>query len=473
MPSRRLQRLLPRRDGAARSAFRLAAVSLLSAALLTACSSAPPPPPREPVATPGPAPEPLALEQGDLAYLISPLEGFPQEVDPERRRRIETAYQDLLQAGAVEEAGRTAAELIEQDPGFYPAHVLAAQVEFAGGADADHRALVGRLLPVGDALPGYTASQLLLGRAAERLGDLPLAYAAYRAAAPRSQLAFQRTGEMHPRALEIVSNRLEEALRQERVDEAEQHLQLLRSWAPSELTTLEAARSVALARGDRAAELAAVKELSARRPDDRRLRERRAELELAVGDPSAGLQIIQELAKQNPNDPAMAEKLDAAKFRWRLSLLPKAVQEVAAKPELDKADLAVLLYWLVPDVRYGRTSVGRIATDVLDHPRQEEIVRVVNLGLMDVDPTLHRFSPSARVSRGGALRTLGRMLSRFASDASCVAGAGRDPSQAAACDLAARCGMIPAGEDCRTGSSLSGAEAVELIRRGLKVLGVS
>ncbi len=470
MPSRRLQRLLPRRDGAARSAFRLAAVSLLSAALLTACSSAPPPPPREPVATPGPAPEPLALEQSDRAYLINPLEGYPQEADPERWRRIETAYEDLLEASAVEEARETAAELIEEDPGFYPAQVLAAQAEFAGG---DYRTVVGRLLPVGDALPSYTASQLLLGRAAERHGDLPLAYAAYRAAAPRSQLAFQRTGEMHPRALEIVSNRLEEALRLERVDEAEQHLQLLRSWAPSELTTLEAARSVAMARGDRAAELAAVKDLSARRPDDRRLRERRAELELAVGDPSAGLQIIQDLAKQNPDDPAMAEKLDAAKFRWRLSLLPKAVQEVAAKPELAKADLAVLLYWLVPDVRYGRTSVGRIATDVLDHPRQEEIVRVVNLGLMDVDSTLHRFSPSARVSRGSALRTLARMLSRFASDASCVAGAGRDPSQGGACDLASRCGMVPAGEECRTGSSLSGAEAVELIRRSLKVLGVS
>jgi hypothetical protein len=45
--------------------------------------------------------------------------------------------------------------------------------------------------------------------------------------------------------------------------------------------------------------------------------------------------------------------------------------------------------------------------------------------------------------------------------------------QGAACDMAARCGMIPAGEDCRTGASISGAEAVELIRRSLKVLGVS
>ncbi|HVR97110.1 MAG TPA: hypothetical protein VMW27_10880, partial [Thermoanaerobaculia bacterium] len=308
-----MQRLLRRRDGAARSAFRLlAAVSLLSAAL-TACTSAPPPPPREPVATPGPALEPLAIDRSDRAYLISPLEGYPSEVDAERRRRVESAYSDLLEASAVEEAKQTAAELLGQDPGFYPAQVLAAQVEFAGG---DYRTVVGRLLPVGDALSSYTASQLLLGRAAERLGDLPLAYAAYRAVAPRSQLAFQRTGEMHPRALEIVSNRLQEALRQERLEEAEQHLQLLRSWAPSELATLEAARSVAVARGDRTAELAAVKDLSARRPDDRKLRERRAELELAVGDPSAGLQIVQDLAKQNPNDPAMAEKLDSAKFRW-------------------------------------------------------------------------------------------------------------------------------------------------------------
>jgi hypothetical protein len=274
--------------------------------------------------------------------------------------------------------------------------------------------------------------------------------------------------------MEILSNRLLEALRTQKLDEAEKQLALMRSWGPAELVTLEGSRSLAVARGDRKAELEAIKEISARRPDDRELLERRAELELAVGDPGAGLQIVQDLAAKHPKDPQIAETLAAAKFRWRLSLLPPDVQEVAAKPELNKGDFAVLLYWLLPSVRYAKPTSGRIATDVLDHPHQEEIVRVVNLGLMDVDSTLHRFSPAAPLRRGSALRTLVRVLDGFGQDVACLSATGKGASpagQSASCATAMSCELIPEGEDCNAGSPLVGSDAVELLRRTLKHLG--
>jgi hypothetical protein len=221
-----------------------------------------------------------------------------------------------------------------------------------------------------------------------------------------------------------------------------------------------------VAQGNLPAELQAVKSLAARRPEDRDLLERRAELEMTVGDPSAGLEIIQGLAARNPNDPELAEMLDAAKFRWRLTLLPQAVQQTAAKADINRADFATLLYWLVPNVRYARPTAGRIATDALDHPRQEEIVRVVNLGLMEVDATLHRFSPGAPVRRGAALRTLVRMLGQFGSGISCMGGGG-----SSACEVSMRCGLIASEEGCQAQASLSGAEAVNLIRKSLDVLG--
>jgi hypothetical protein len=465
MPSPPLPRRLPHPDIWRHGRRTVAApilVVLLAASL--ACKSAPPAPPvRPPVAKPH---EPLELEAADRPYLIEPLEGYPRAVDPELRDRLLNVWRDLLEESDTEGATRTAAELLEEDPALFPAQVLAAQVDFAA---RDDRRVVERLLPVGDELPTYTASQLLLGRAAERLGDVPLAYAAYRAVAARSPLALRRAGELHPRALEIVSNRLEESLRNQRFEDAEKQLDLLRNWAPAETLTFEAARKLARSRGDRDAELGAVKELSSRRPGDRILLERRAELELEVGDPSAGLKIIQDLAARHPRDPAMAEKLESAKFRWRLSQLPQGVQEVASKPELKKADLAVLLYWLVPDVRNSRPTAGRIATDVLDHPHQEEIVRVVNLGLMDVDPTLHRFSPGAAVRRGPALRVLLRTLDRFGK-AGCAGGS---VSAAKVCEAATACGLLPAEEDCQTAALLSGTEGVEMIRRSLKLLGGS
>jgi hypothetical protein len=443
----------------------VAAVSGVLLAAVLACTSAPPPPQpvREPVQR---APEPLALEPADRPYVIDPLEGYAREADPQLVKRLRNAWRDLVEAGDTEGAARAAAEMLEQSPDFLSAQVLAAQVDFAA---RENTRVVARLLPVGDALPTYTASQLLTGRAAERLGDVALAYAAYRAVAARSPLALKRTGELHPRAMEIVSHRLDEALRAEKIEEAQKQLSLLVSWGASETIALEAARKVALARGDRAAELAAVKEIAARSPGDRPLLERRAELELEVGDPSAGLKIVQDLAARNPKDPDLAQRLEAAKFRWRLSQLPKDVQEVAAKPELNKGDLSVLLYWLVSQVRNSRPTAGRIATDVLDNPHREEIVRVVNLGLMEVDPTQHRFYPGSPVRRGQALRIVLRTLSRFGA-ASCANG-GADGGDV--CSLAQGCGLLAAGDDCEASAPLSGTGGVEILRRSLKLLGGS
>lgn len=458
-----------RRRPALRAVPALALSALLPLVLaLGACGSG--------AATPAPAPRPEAPPQQpfatvEQAYLVDPLTGYPRDVDPERSERLREVHRALLTASEREEAVETAAGMLEADPAFHPAQVLLGQVELGEGEPAK---VVARLLPVSDEMPQYVAAQLLLGRAAELTGDIPLSYAAFREIAARNPRAFQRVGELHPRAVEIVSNRLGEAVRQARLEDADAQLALLKAWAPSEVRTLEGARALAVAREDRRAELAAVKQLAALRPDERALIERRAELELAVGDPSAGLQIIQTLAKQSPNDPELAEKLAAAKFRWRVSLLPRDVQEVAAKADLNKADLAVLLYWMVPNVRYGRSGAGRIATDILDHPQQEEIVRVVNLGLLDVDQTLHRFSPGAPARRGTALRSLVLVLSRFGKGVSCLGGAGKGyPSQSAVCQAASACNLVPAGDECRPSSSLAGGEAVELIRRTLEHLGGS
>jgi len=446
----------------------LLAVALFPAVLAAACASAPPPPP--PAARRAPLAGSIVLRE--RSYLVDPLEGYPGPAVPAAlRERLEAGWSALVEEGDVAAAREAARDLLAASPGLPPAEVLAAQAELAGG---DLAAVVRRLVPVGDAAPTYTASQLLLGRAAELAGDVPLSYAAYRAIAAKSPLAFQRTGELHPRALEIVGNRLREALKAGRIEEANRHLDLLRAWAPEETSTLEATRAVALSRGDLAAELAAVKRLAERRAGDTALLERRAELELSVGDPSAGLKIVEGLAERHPGDPALAEKLAAAKFRWRLSLLPQAVRDIGARPDLTRADLAVLIYWLVPQVRYGKATEGRIATDVLDHPQRDEIVRVVNLGILDVDETLHRFSPGAPARRITGLRAMARVLQRFGS-AGCLAGDAENPqpSQALACELGARCQLLAADDDCRPGEPLAGSDAVELIRRTLKLLGRS
>jgi hypothetical protein len=405
------------------------------------------------------------VAEAERGYLLDPFEGYPAgaAVRRERVARVHRALLDEADPVAIEVARGLAGELAAGDPEFPPAKVLAAEADFV--AD-ERKEIVARLLPVGDALPTYTASQMLLGRTAELAGDLPLAYSAYRAVATKNTLALRRTGELHPRVIEIVGNRLREALKGHRLDEAGRQLALLQSWAPAETATYEAGRDVAVAHGDRKAELAAIKGLVERRPGDRDLLERRSDLELEVGDPAVGLKIIQGLADKNPKDDAITARLAAAKFLWRLSLLPAKVREIAAKPELTRADFAVLLFWLVPEVRYGKPTEGRIATDVLDHPPREEIVRVVNLGLLEVDETLHHFSPGALARRGTALRSVVRLLSRFGSPAPTCLG-----DQRSLCDAARRCGLLPEDQDCQSNDPFSGEDAVELLRRTLAFLG--
>ncbi len=460
------QRLAGARERAARCRRALLAAAALLGLAAAACVES-----RPPAARPPAPPESVAAAtiRRERAYLVSPLEGYAAAVDPARRERLTRAFDAMVSTGSVAPARPAAGELLEIEPNLAPAKVLAAQADFAEG---NEQAVVVRLLAVGDAQSNYTASQLVLGRAAELAGDLPLAYSAYRAIAARNAKAFERTGELHARALRIVGDRLQTALRgtgPDRLAEAERDLALLKAWGPGEVTTLEGVRALAVARGDARAELEAVKGLAARQPADRALLERRADLELRVGDPGAGLKLIQGMADSHPGDPELQDKLQRAKFRWRVSLLPADVSALAQKEELSRADLTVLLYWLVPQVRYAKATSGRIATDILDHPHREEIAHVVNLGLMDVDANLHRFSPEAPMRRGAALRSLARLLTAFGKPAACAESAGG--AAAPPCELAAQCGLVDGEDACQAGEPLSGEDALEWIRRSLVLLG--
>src|ERR1044071_8763379 len=152
-------------------------------AVLGACGSAPGPAP-SPEAPRRPQLQPFAVPE--QPFLVDPLTGYPRQAGPERQDRIQAAHRALLTASDREGALETAEELLREDPGFAPAQVLVAQVELGEGSFAK---AVERLLPVSDEMPQYVASQLVLGRAAEHLGDIPLAYSAYREIAPRNQRA--------------------------------------------------------------------------------------------------------------------------------------------------------------------------------------------------------------------------------------------------------------------------------------------
>jgi tetratricopeptide (TPR) repeat protein len=423
------------------------------------CSSAPPPAPVGP-----------SVDAEDRRFLLPPADGFPAAADPAVLQRLQTAFEGRLLRGDAAGALRVADEALASDPELGPALVLRGQAQLVA---RDLAAARESLAPVVARHPTYTAAGLAAARVAELLGEISEAYAILRSLAPASPLALERAAELHDRVVEVVAGRVEDSLRRGRVDDARGHLAQLREWAAGERITLDSTVAVARATNDQRTELLAVRELLALPGADPALVERRGELELAVGDPAVAIEIFGDLVERHPAEVRYTESLDLAKFRWRANNLPEEVRRLLDKPELLRGDYAVLLYWLVPGVRAGVASAPRIATDILEHPQRQEIMRVVNLQLMDVDETLRRFEPAHRVRRVHAIRALLRVLQRAPAPPSCVAPleGNSTPSREAVCRTAAACGFVPEPADCLPEAGVSGSEASVWIRRTQVLLG--
>lgn len=412
-----------------------------------------------------------AKPEPEAAFLVDPLTGYPFGVSVDERLRLSRAHDALVERRDATAATAEARELLARNPELHPARLVLAQADLAGGQ-------MGAALEAGQRLveevDGYFAARLLVARAAEKVGDLVQAYDGYFDLAERSSAAAERGAELRPRALEIVANRAADALRRNRIAAAGSEVSRLARWAPGEPVTLLAARDLAAAVGDRDAELVAMRRLEPQFPEDRALRIRRADLELEVGDPSAGLRVFQDLVAGDPEDPVLAGKLARAKFLWRLTLLPAEIQTLVRQPQLTRGEFAAVLYWLFPQVRYGRSESGTIATDVLDHEHRTEIVRVVNLGLLTVDPTLHVYRPEEPQTRVSALAGLLTLLDRQEPRLACLGAPGplSELNAARVCRVASRCGLIAEEGECLPLAALSGPEAFEMSRGALGQLGI-
>lgn len=406
------------------------------------------------------------VDPADRAHFVEPWRGYPERLGASERDELGAAYERLQASADLAEARAWAVRRLERRPGWAPVEVFLAGVELL---ERDARGARDRLAPVVERHPEYVAARLLAGRAAERLGDVPGAYEELAAVAALDDRAASRAEELLPRATEILSRRIEAAVGRGHVDAASESLERLTAWAPEATPTLEARALVARHADEPEEELRAVRALCERFPDSLAWWTRRAELEVLAGDPGTGVQLLQDLVRQQPGDRELERKYAWAVFEWRLAVLPEDVRRLAGRPALTRGDLASLVFWLVPGVRAARGAEGRIAADILDHPRREELARVVNLGLMDLDPAVHRFEPQREVERGEVLETLLRFLASGPTPHPCLerqTAPGRR-AEGPLCRAAARCRLIAEEADCLPEIVATGRDAVTLIRRAL------
>jgi hypothetical protein len=107
--------------------------------------------------------------------------------------------------------------------------------------------------------------------------------------------------------------------------------------------------------------------------------------------------------------PGRDDALKRAKTRWRLSVVPSYVQHALASDQLTRAELAVLLVNLVPEVRAMGSGSVPLLTDILDLPSQRDIVTAARLGLLPVDRVEHRFDPDRAASLQEVRDAIGRV----------------------------------------------------------------
>ncbi|MDX1643466.1 MAG: hypothetical protein R3244_03805 [Thermoanaerobaculia bacterium] len=410
---------------------------------------------------------PAGAPPAERVYLLHPAEGWSGEIGPERSLWLYEQYRDLVERGEEVEVYDQAVTLLERDPGFAPARVLAAQVRYLGER---YSTVVEELAAVVERDPGYVAAQVLYARAAELVGRTDDAALAYAAVADRSGIAAERLRALRSPVLEGLVERLEDELASGRSEAAARTVAEMVSLDPTAERTREAQRRLAELSADPAERLTLLRELAPSAAADPEIVRRRIELELEVGDVATAVELAENLAAASPADPGLRELVERARFRWRLDLLPEEVLRLTERPELTRGEFAVMLYWLFPGVRYGRPTEARIATDVIDDPHRTEIVRVINLGLMEVDETVHRFYPEARLDRRTALASLLELLDDSAE--ACLDRSGGVPgSDELVCEAAASCGLLVETGECLPQAGLSGSRAVELVRRALAQLG--
>lgn len=314
--------------------------------------------------------------------------------------------------------------------------------------------------------PEGAAWEVLEARCLEGAGEWVAAAELYRrlSALPAAE---RRLQGILPAAAALLETRTAEALAQGDLEAAERELARLRSLRRDHLGTLTLDLRIAQAREDRKRELDVLRAWPTTAELPRSLVLRRADLELELGNPSIGLEMYRQLLQRYPSDPGLAAALPWAELRWRLANAPVEVRSLLSKSRWTRADLARFLFWAFAQVRTGSVRAGRIATDILDHPAREELIRVINLNLISIDPTLRTFEPDRGARRVDLLRALQSLLELQGSRrcAGSREGLATDP-----CDLAFDCGWLTSREECAPHRPLDGPAASSILERAVRDL---
>jgi len=194
--------------------------------------------------------------------------------------------------------------------------------------------------------------------------------------------------------------------------------------------------SVAEAEGNFEDAWAAADRARALDPSDAALVRAAAALAMKTERYADAVALYGELAK---SDRACVEQLAEASFQFQVQNLPEAARKAALSTRLSRAQLATLLWWLVPEVRQARIPAGSdVAVDAVDRPDSQGLVRAIALGFFTVSRDTHRVGvdqPVTRAEMAGCLKRVALLASAGAPIDGCLGEERPSPASLAECGI--------------------------------------
>lgn len=347
--------------------------------------------------------------------------GFPAPFEgpgcPEASPVAAAAIQEGWQA--LREGRQDAALDAARKAGNTPqSHLLAYQVALVAGAAG----LVEPIRDLAQSHPQWAAAWIAFSVAAENEG---LTAEALKAAArgaslwPQSRWT-ERLAELQRRALEQPLEQARQALEAGEPDEALLQAKSVLPLDPSNIPAqlLQVRALMALGRSDEARQ--AVAALTGT-PEGAALA---AELAEARGDWTEALNLYQQLP---PSWPGRERGLARIKLMWRLENLPDFVCEALKSPALTRAQLAIIIVALAPEVEAEATTAAPLLPDIVGISGQREILAVVRAGILK-PRTSSSFAPETAVTPQAATDALARLASRLRRDLPAACGSTATPT---------------------------------------------
>jgi len=401
--------------------------------------------------TPPAAPPPAVTPQGEDRYLIDPRTGSPA-ADPQTDRKFETAWRSVL-SGNETEARKLLGEIRKKNPGYVPLALAEAAIDIRAGRLASARAVVEKYDTI--------AARVYEAEIALRENDMRRAYDLYRAIA--AQPGAPATAS--ERAAQLENTLYQQLFAAAQATQGAEGIVLLRealAFRPAaiEPRILLAQRLVAQRSFDEARrELEPL--LSTGEVDRAEVQEMLAEIDIGRRRYQEAIVRYDRLARRT-KDPRYQQRLDQVKEEWSMQNMPAHYRQALESPAVTRADLAVLLYWTVPSIRFARNlGTPPIAVDLEDVPGRDEMVRAIALGLFDVDPVTRRVGPFRPVSAERLQRHLIRVLQL--RGAPCARGATAD-------QVLIACSVTDPLTKWPTDAAVNGRDAEKLLEQVAKAL---